>query len=174
MKSYKSTVSTRQTTCRYTISRQEIKNCDPSRLIHDLRSSIDNKYFMAGPWGIDFVVQGYAKKPAALLDWPEFIRFVRKMDEEKPCWLYYAHPKRCWLQLMLCIGSLMPPGTVGTGALRLDNFLLDASAFVESQLADYRGMCGIVGIPDKPAYVAFSNARSALTKGGIWVGLLPP
>lgn len=85
---------------RYIISKTDVESCDVTNLIHDLRPSLDNPLFAAGPGKIIFEINGYGINPRHLALVPEVRGFLQKAEEYHPCWLYFAWPYSDWPNLV--------------------------------------------------------------------------
>ncbi len=132
------------------ISRTEVEACDTSRLLSFLKPDPNNPLVSIGPGGIAFSVHGYDDDPRELMMIPEFQAFARKMRENPPCWLYFAHPESAWINTMLVAGS---PECIfdesGDGPLRVHINDQEAQAFMKVQLKEYTRICTLMKIdPD--------------------------
>lgn len=84
----------------YPISKKEVDACDVKQLVHDLRPTMKNPLFAAGPGKVIFEVEGYDIKPRHLVLVPEFRSFLQKAEESHPCWFYFAWPYSEWPNLV--------------------------------------------------------------------------
>lgn len=127
----------------YRLTWDEIRKCNTDRLVHDLSISPDNPLVGLAHGNVVFLVDGYENNAHSLTRVPEFVRFMRKVEESRPCWLYFLSPESGWLTFILgvcgCVGDLefdQDGDTVGLDVAR------DRSpAFFLQQLEDYQKLC---------------------------------
>lgn len=129
----------------FVIDREEIEKCDTSRLIHNLRPELDNPLFKVGPGAVFFSVFGYDEDPRDLVQIPEFRAFVRKVQQQAVCWLYFAMPGNAWLRIM---AASAPHCRIfeTNGKLRVAITTSQVAEFMKSQIRDYSRLCELMGI----------------------------
>lgn len=141
----------------YEISRFEVENLITDRLVHDLRSTPDNPMIQAGPGCCIFWVSGYEEEQRELFEIPEFVAFVRKVNESSPCWVYFAHPgfrkipASRWLNLIAFCSANNAEVVRQAG---IDKFHFACSApeieeFVDRQMPDFKAMCSLAKVRRK-------------------------
>ena len=132
------------------ISRTEVEACDTSRLLSFLKPDPNNPLVSIGPGNIVFTVHGYDDDPRELVAIPEFRAFARKMRENPPCWLYFAHPESAWICTMLLAGSpecIIEESEDGPPLVHIND--QEAQAFMDVQLKEYTRICTLMEIdPD--------------------------
>lgn len=121
----------------YIIAREEIEAGDTTRLLHDLRTEPDNPFFQAGPGNVVFDVSGYDEDPRDLLTIPEFRSFVEKVQQQAPCWLYFAMPIDGWLRIIVAAGTADYRVMKMNGKLRVGVTKTQVANFMETQLQEY-------------------------------------
>lgn len=132
----------------YIIAREEIEACDTTRLLHDLRPEPDNPFFKAGPGSVIFSVSDYDEDPRDLLQIPEFRAYVGKVQQQAPCWLYFAMPGDGWLRIIAAAGTSDCRVMKMSGKLLVAVTKSEVAKFMEPQLKDYyrlREMMGLGG-----------------------------
>jgi len=133
----------------YFIDREEIEACDTRRLLHDLRLDLDNPLFKAGLGKVVFGVSGYDEDPRELLMIPEFGAFVRKVQQNSPCWLYFAMPGNGWLRTVLAASATRFHSVVQDGQPLIEMPQDEVTGFMRAQLKECTRLCQMLGVdPD--------------------------
>ena len=137
----------------YPLTWDEIGNCHTDRLVHDLRISPDNPLVGLAHGNVVFTVEGYEKNTHSLARVPEFVRFMRKVEESRPCWLYFLSPESGWLTFILgvcgCVGDLEFDKDGNIVGLEVERDL--SAAFCLRQLKDYQMLCRYGDVDEKTA-----------------------
>jgi hypothetical protein len=133
----------------YIIMKEEIENCDVKRLVHDLRPDDDNPIFTSGPGRVIFMVDGFDEDPRELMMIPEFRKFIKKADQARPCWMYFARPESKWLLYMLAVtGEKCTAHECGEFVqFNLDPY--DKFAFLTYQINAFLALCRQAGIDSR-------------------------
>lgn len=154
----------------YEVSRLEVENLITDRLVHDLRPTPDNPMILAGPGRCLFWVSGYDDDPRELFEVPEFVAFVRKVNESSPCWIYFAHPgfskipASRWLNLIAFCSANNAEVVRQAG---IDKFHFACSEpeieeFVARQMRDFHAMCSLAKVRRKQIKRCLSEIRECL------------
>jgi len=124
----------------------------------------------AGPGCCIFWVSGYEEEQRELFEIPEFVAFVRKVNESSPCWIYFAHPgfrkipASRWLNLIAFCSANNASVVRQTG---IDKFHFACSEaeieeFVDRQMRDFNGMCSLAKVRRKEIKKCLSEIRQCL------------
>jgi len=151
----------------YEISRLEVDNLLIDRLVRDLRPEPDNPMIYVGPGRCIFRVSGYDEDQRELFEIPEFVAFVRKVNESAPCWLYFSHPgfrkipASRWLNLIaFCsINSAAVVRQTGIDKFHFACSEAEIEEFADRQMPDFNAMCSLAKVRRK-------DIRKSLSK--IW------
>lgn len=151
----------------YVIPREEIERCYTDRMVHDLRIDRDNPFASAGPGKMIFMVTGYDDDSRELMHIPEFIRFARKAEKAKPCWLYFAAPGSGWPRIILaaCSQTGPPKHLVEKDFIEIPVPETAFKSFVTWQLTDFGKLCKLAGFKKKAASKALHKAVRELLEG---------
>jgi len=93
-----------------------------------------------------FSVHGYDRDGRELFMIPEFQKYIAKVHEQNPGWIYYANLETDWLKIIaMC---LFPNATAVTKSTKSDMFFLgsDVADFIAGQLAPLFALCEISGV----------------------------
>lgn len=154
----------------YEISRFEVENLLTERLVHDLRSTPDNPMIQAGPGRCVFLVSGYDEEQRELFEIPEFVAFVRKVNESSPCWIYFSHPgfpevpASRWLSLIaFCsINNVVVVRQAGIEKIHFACLEAEIEEFVDRQIRDFNAMCSLAKVRRKAIKKRLSEIRQCL------------
>lgn len=152
------------TICTYEISRFEVENKITGRLVRDLRPDPSNRLVRLGPGRVIFNVLGYDDDPRELAEIPEFVAFIRKANETRPCWIYFAHPESHWLYLVgicCCAHSTV----IRRDSASRYRMALPAKEFIEflqRQLKDFLRLCQMAGLSEKKIQRVWNDGIKAL------------
>jgi hypothetical protein len=149
----------------YQIAREEIEAGYIDRLAHDLRIAADNPMALGGPGKVIFMVDGYDSDRRELWEIPEFVRFVRKAEEAKLCWLYFSDTDSRWMNLLFATRYEGSVSVIREGHMNLipvDEEIIQAT--IDRQAEDFRKLCRIAGLRNKAASRAFRKAVKAVRK----------
>ena len=133
-------------TITYQISRFEIEKCIPRRIVHDLRVEPNNPLVSSGMDSVRFLVHGYDADRRELFMIPAFRKYIAKVHEQNPGWIYFANLESHWLKIIaMC---LLKNATSVTKRKKSDMFFLgsDVADFVAGQLAPFFTLCEISGV----------------------------
>jgi len=151
----------------YIIAREEIEACDPRRLLHDLRTELDNPFYSSGPGNVCFSVEGDDEDPRDLLMIPEFRSFVRKVQELSPCWLYFAMPGSGWLRIILAAGATAFRYVVQDGQSLIDISQDEITGFMQPQIKEYIRLCKMMNVDLDVIEEHLHGAMEDITPG-VW------
>ena len=149
----------------YLIAREEIEAGYIDRLAHDLRITHDNPMASGGPGKVIFMAGGYDSDRRELWEIPEFVRFVRKAEEAKLCWLYFSDTDSGWMNVLLATrreGSVPVVRESHMNLIPVDEEIMQAT--IDRQAEDFRKLCRIAGMRNKAASRAFRKAVKAVRK----------
>jgi hypothetical protein len=149
----------------YEIAKEEIEAGYVDRLAHDLRIAHDNPMALGGPGKVIFMVGGYDRDQRELWEIPEFVRFVRKAEEAKLCWLYFSDTDSGWINVLFatrCEGSLPVIREGQMNLIPVDMEIIQAT--IDRQAEDFRKLCRIAGLRNKAASHAFHKVVKAVRK----------
>ena len=149
----------------YLIAREEIEAGYVDRLAHDLRITYDNPMASGGPGKVIFMAGGYDSDRRELWEIPEFVRFVRKAEEAKLCWLYFSESDSGWMNLLFATrreGSLPVIREDHMNLIPVDEEIIQAT--IDRQAEDFHKLCRIAGLRNKAASHAFRKAVKAVRK----------
>ena len=137
----------------YQISRLEIEKCITRRIVHDLRAEPKNPLVTSGMDSVLFSVEGYDDDPRELFMISEFRRYIKKVHEYHPAWIYYASLGSKWLPTVaLC---LLKNATVVTDTRLGKNRIAfpgqELSDFMRAQLDPFFALCEMAGVPPEDA-----------------------
>jgi hypothetical protein len=133
----------------YYIDREEIEVCDTRRLLHDLRPDLDNPFFKAGLGKVVFGVSNYDEDSREFLEIPEFRAFVSKVQQNSPCWLYFAMPGNGWLRTVLAASATRFHSVVQDGQPLIEMPQDEVTGFMRAQLKECTRLCQMLGVdPD--------------------------
>ena len=130
----------------YQISRLEIEKCITRRIVHDLRAEPGNPLIWSGMDTVIFCVHGYDRDRRELFMIPSFRKYIAKVHEQNPGWIYYANLDSHWLKIIaMC---LFQTATAVTKKKKSDMFFLatDVADFIAGQLAPFFTLCEISGV----------------------------
>ncbi len=134
---------------RYIISRNAVESCDVAQLIHDLRPSLDNPLFAAGPGKVIFKVEGYGINPRHLVLVPEFRGFIQKVEESHPCWFYFSWPYSNWPSLIaLACSEQLAIRNVDHNNLQFGMDRDELGEFLRSQVGALEHYCAAMDISE--------------------------
>lgn len=149
----------------YLIAREDIEAGYVDRLAHDLRITPDNPMALGGPGKVIFMADGYDSDRRELWEIPEFVRFVRKAEEAKLCWLYFSDTDSRWMNVLLatrCDGSVPVIRESHMNLIPVYEEIIQAT--VDRQAEDFHKLCRIAGLRNKAASHAFRMAVKAVRK----------
>jgi len=130
----------------YQISRFEIEKCITRRIVHDLRVEPNNPLVWSGMDSVLFSVHGYDRDRRELFMIPSFRKYIAKVHEHNPGWIYYANLESHWLKIIaMC---LFQNATAVTKRKKSDMVFLgtDVADFIAAQLAPFYTLCEISGV----------------------------
>jgi len=130
----------------YQISRLEIEKCITRRIVHDLRAESNNPLVSSGMDSVLFSVDGYDRDRRELFMIPAFRKYIAKVHEHNPGWIYYANLQSHWLKIIaMC---LFQNATALTKRTKSNMFFLgsDVADFIAGQLAPFFTLCEISGV----------------------------
>jgi hypothetical protein len=127
-----------------------VENGLAERLVYDLRAEAGNPFINAGPGQIVFWVSGYDEDPQEIIQIPDFQKFIRKVNEANPCWIYFADPESYWPQIVaFCTASnAQAVSRAGQAHCTLSISVPDVVRFLERQLDHYEKLCSLANIAD--------------------------
>jgi len=130
----------------YQISRFEIEKCITRRIVHDLRVEPNNPLVWSGMDSVLFSVHGYDRDRRELFMIPEFRKYIAKVHEQNPGWIYFANLETDWLKIIaMC---LVKNASAVTKRKESDIVFLgsDVADFIAGQLAPFFTLCEISGV----------------------------
>jgi len=130
----------------YQISRLEIEHCITQRIVEDLRAEPNNPLVWSGMDSVIFCVHGFDRDRRELFMIPAFRKYIAKVHEHNPGWIYYANLQSHWLKIIaMC---LFPNATAVTKSTKSNMFFLgsDVADFIAGQLAPLFALCEISGV----------------------------
>lgn len=142
----------------YEISRAEIEGCRPERLISDLTIDAENPLVQAGPGRTIFSVSGYDSDARELVEIPEVVRFIRKAEEAKPCWLYFAEPKSMWATIVLMVSCADGTPIRTARGMCAKITARAADSFARRQIDDFLKLCDLAEVDVDECKAAWSAA----------------
>ena len=149
----------------YQIAKEEIEAGYVDRLAHDLRIAHDNPMALGGPGKVIFMAGGYDRDRRELWEIPEFVRFVRKAEKEKLCWLYFAHTDSYWMNVILAAAGRAGLAVTREGHQNLIPVYEEIiQGTFDRQAEDFHKLCRIAGLGNKAASRAFHKAVKAVRK----------
>lgn len=134
---------------RYPIPKMAVESCDVMQLVHDLRPSLTNPFFAAGPGNMIFEVEGYDIDPRHLALVPEFRGFLQKAEEFCPCWFYFAWPHSVWPNLVtLACSTQLSIRNLDHKTLQFGMDRVEIGEFLRSQVTRMQFHCAATGISE--------------------------
>jgi hypothetical protein len=134
---------------RYPIPKMAVESCDVTQLVHDLRPSLTNPFFAAGPGKMIFEVEGYDIDPRHLALVPEFRGFLQKAEEFGLSWFYFAWPHSEWPNLvMLACSTKLSIRNLDHETLQFGMDRDELGEFLRSQVARMEFHCAATGISE--------------------------
>ena len=90
----------------YIISRFEVERLYTDRIMNDFRPDEESLIVKHSMGKVTFMIDGYNDDKREVWDIPEVRRFITKIHNDYPCWLYFSAFESNWLKVVFsCISE---------------------------------------------------------------------